>query len=176
MGFIKNICFLLLTPVITIGQTVHIDSDKVVYKGKVKLDCEDKNELFARAKNTIQKSAKGSKELMVTDSSEKKMVAVKGSLRLSSPYNLVKTVEYILELSVNEGEYEYRIDSVCLKEIERGGKTTKISSEKLLKGMEVSGSVSAETEKQLNEIDMHFQKFIDLLTADMKGISVKRSQ
>jgi hypothetical protein len=32
-----------------------------------------------------------------------------------------------------------------------------------------------DVEKQVNEIDMNFQKLIALVNADMKGISIKRS-
>ena len=34
--------------------------------------------------------------------------------------------------------------------------------------MDISGPVAANAEKQLNEIDMNFQKLIDLIGADMK--------
>lgn len=176
MELVKKLCLFLLLPVFTYGQTVHVDSGRIVYKGILIIDHVDQNELLERAKNTFLIIAKASEKSMIFDSSEKKMIAAKGSIRLSSPHTLVKTVEYILEISVKDGVCKYRIDSVYLKEVERGGKTTKISSEKLLKGMEQSGAVSAETEKQLNEIDMHFQKLIDLLRLNMNGAPVKRYQ
>ena len=179
MEFIKQAVFFLLIPAVTFGQTVHIDSNRIVYKGTVKLDAVNKGELFARARNAIFNNVKESKDSIVTDNKEKGMISAKGSIKLASPYHIIKKVEYILELSVDDGKYEYRIDSVHIKQVERGGKTTRIDSEELLIGLDVtvSGFVpgSGNVEMQLNEIDMNFQKLIALVNADMKGISVKRS-
>jgi hypothetical protein len=168
MKLITRIVFLLLIPVVTKGQTVHIDEDRIVYKGTIKLEQVNKEDMSLRARNAILKNVKGSKKGIVEDNKEKEKIAAEGSIRLSSPYHIIKTVEYILELSVEDGKYKYRIDSVYIKQAERGGKTVKISSEELLKGMEVTGPTSANTEKQLNEIDMNFQKLLALVNNDMK--------
>ena len=174
MGSIKYIIFVLLMPMMTSGQTVHIDSDRIVYKGMVKLDSVNKERLFARAKNAIVNNVK--EDSIVIDNKEKGIISAKGCIKLASPYHIIKKVEYILELSVDDGKYEYRIDSVSIKQVERGGKTTRIYSEELLKGLDVtvSGFVpgSGDVEKQLNEIDMNFQKLIALVKADMKKASV----
>ena len=175
MEFIKHIVFFLLISGAACGQTVHIDSNRIVFKGTVKLDDVNKEELYARAKNAILNHLKGSKEMPVANNSEKGSVVAEGSIKLAAPYHIIKTVEYILKLSVEDEKYEYLIDSVYIKEIERGGKTIRISSEKLLKGMDMSGIVSANTEKQLNEIDMDFQKLLDLIRADMKKASVVKT-
>jgi hypothetical protein len=176
MEFIKQVVFFLLIPAVTFGQTVHVDSNRIVYKGTVKLDSVNKEELFARAKNALFNNVK--EDSIVTDNKEKGEISVKGSIKLASPYHIIKKVEYILELSVDDGKYEYRIDSVHIKQVERGGKTTMIYSQELLIGLDVtvSGFVpgSGNVEKQLNEIDMNFQKLITLVNADMKGIPVKR--
>jgi hypothetical protein len=176
MGFIKQIVLLLLMPVITHAQTIHLDSNRIVYKGTVKQSGINKDELYARAKMTILGNVTGSREVIVTDNNEKGMIAGKGSIKLASPYHIIKKVEYIFELSVDNEKYEYRIDSVYIKQVERGGKTVRISSEDLLKGMDVSGAGSANTEKQLNEIDMDFQKLLDLVNADMKKIPVVKNR
>jgi len=177
MEFIKQLVFFLLIPAVTFGQTVHVDSNRIVYKVTVKLDSVNKERLFARARNAIFNNVKG--DSIVIDNKEKGIISAKGSIQLASPYHIIKKVEYILELSVDDGKYEYRIDSVSIKQVERGGKTTRIYSEELLKGMDVTASGfvpgSAIVEKQLNEIDMNFQKLIDLVSADMERISfVKR--
>jgi len=176
MKFIKYIIFLLLIPAISNGQTVHVDSNRAVYKGTVKLDKIKKEELYGRAKNAILNNVKGNKEILAIDNSEKGMITAKGSIRLPSPYYIIKTVEYIFELSVEDGKYEYRIDSVYLKEVERGDKPVKISSEELLKEIDVNGPVSATAEKQLNEIDMNFQKLIAIFNADMKATVKKNTE
>ena len=168
MKLIRRIIFLLLIPVITNGQTAHVDEDRIVYKGTVKLEQVNKEDMYARAKNAILNNVKGNKKEIAEDNKEKEKIAANGSIKLSSPYHIIKTVEYILELSVEDGKYKYRIDSVYINQVERGGKTVKISSEELLKGMEVTGLTSANTEKQLNEIDMNFQKLLALVNNDMK--------
>ena len=45
-----------------------------------------------------------------------------------------------------------------------------------VKGMEMSEAVSATIEKQLNEIDMNFQKLIDLVNAYMKKTSLLKTR
>jgi len=104
------------------------------------------------------------------------MMTAKGTIKLASPYPIVKKVEYILELSIDDGKYKYRIDSVRIKQVERGGKTTIISSQKLVEGMDESGPVSANTEKQVNEIDMVFQKLLDLLKEDITDPTILPKQ
>ncbi len=146
MEFIKQIIFFLLIPVVTYGQTVHIDSNRIVYKGTVKLDAVNKDKLYARARNAMFNNVK--QISIVTDNKEKGMISAKGSIKLASPYHIIKKVEYILELSADDGKYKYRIDSVS----------------------------SANVEKQLNEIDMNFQKLIALVNADMKKAAVVKNQ
>ena len=175
MKLINPIIFLLLIPVITSGQTVHVDEGRIVYKGTVKLDQVNKEDMYSRAKNALLNHVKGNKKGIVEDNNEKEKIAAKGSIKLNSPYHIIKTVEYILELSLEDGKYKYRIDSVYIKQAERGGKKTKISSEELLKGMDVTGPTSASTEKQLNEIDMNFQKLLVLVNNDMKKTSAVKN-
>ena len=163
-------------PMMTSGQTVHIDSDRIVYKGMVKLDDVNKNEMFARAKHVFSNNLSGDKKVIITNDNEKEMIIAKGTMRLASPYSMISTVEYIFELSPEEGGFKYRIDSVYIKETERGGKTNKISSGELLKGIDMSGAVAAATEKKLNEIDMKFEKIIDMVIADMKKPAVLKNQ
>ena len=178
MKFIKQTIFFLLIPVVSFGQTIHIDSNRIVYKGTVKLDAVNKDELYARAGNAIFNNVR--EDSMVSDNKEKGMIAAKGSIKLASPYHLIKKVEYILELRVDDGKYEYRIDSVSIKQVERGGKTTMIYAEELLKGLDLtaSGFVPGygDVEKQVNEIDMNLQKLIALVSTDMKRSSVAKRE
>src|SRR5204863_855643 len=95
-------------------------------------------------------------------------IVTAGSMSLSSPYHLIRTLHYIIELNAGDGQCQYSIDSVYITEKERGGPTQEFSSEEILKRMDISGPVAANAEKQLNEIDMNFQKLIDLIGADMK--------
>ena len=176
MRFINHIILFLLVPGSIFCQTVNVDSNRIVYKGTVMLDKINKQELYGRAKNAMLSNVKGGKEILVMDNSETGMIAAQGSIRLASPHHIIKTVEYIFEVSVEDGKYEYRIDSVYLKEVERGGKPVKTSSEELLKGMDVTGPFSAIAEKQLNEIDMYFQKLIAIFKTDMKAPVKKNTE
>jgi hypothetical protein len=176
MGFIKRIAFLLLIPVFTYGQTAHVDSNRVAYKGVVKVNNVNKEELYARAQHAIRNNVKNEKEVVIAENKEKGMIVAKGSIKLASPYHLIKSLEYVLELSIEDGNYKYRIDSVHIKQSERGGKTIKMPSAHILKGMEESGLSSAIAEKQLNEIDMNFQKRLALLNKDMKSKAVTKNR
>jgi hypothetical protein len=162
MRLTAYILFLSLTPLFSLGQTVHLDSNRIVYKGMVYIDHLSKDEIYIRARNAIASNMKGEKQTIIYEDSST-MITAKGTIKLASPYPIIKKVEYILELSIDDGKYKYRIDSVRIKQVERGGKTTMISSQELVEGMDESGPVSANTEKQVNEIDMVFQKLLDLL-------------
>ena len=175
MRFIKHFLFVLLLPSAMYGQTVHIDEDRIVYKGTVDVVQVNKEELYERVKNAVYDNVKGGKEAILEDNKDKGIITVKGTMKLATPYHLIRTVGYILELSVDEGKYKYRIDSVNMKQVERGGKTIKISSTELFKGMEATGPEAVEAEKLLNEIDMNFQKLLDLINADMKKSSLEKN-
>src|SRR5437762_3408470 len=171
MRYLTHIVFLFLLPATTYSQTAHVDSNRIVYKGTVKVDRVNRDELYARAKNALLNNPGEGKEVIVTDSSEKGMISAKGSIRLPSAYATIKTVEYILELSVGDGNYKYRIDSVYLKQVERGGTTNKISSEEILNAMNTSNTDSANEEIQYNHIHINFQKLLDLRMTNMTETS-----
>ena len=135
----------------------------------VNIDHLSKDEIYTRAKNAIASTMKGEKQSIIHEDSSNTVITAKGSIKLASSYSIIKKVEYVLELSIGDGKYKYRIDSVHIKQVERGGKTSIISSEKLVEGMDESGPVSANTEKQVNEIDMVFQKLLDLLKEGIAG-------
>ena len=156
MRFIKQLLFLLLLPAAIYGQTIHINEGRIVYKGAMNVPNISKEELYERAKEAIYGHVKGSEKEIVEDNKEKGMLAAKGTIKLTTPYPIIRKVGYILELVVEDGSYKYRIDSVYMKQVERGGKAIKISSTELFKGVEATGPESVEAEKVLNEIDMNF--------------------
>src|SRR5436190_1333176 len=127
MCSIKYIIFVLVMPMMTSGQTVHVDSDRIVYKGTVRLDDVNKDELLARANHVLSTNIKRDEKVMITNDNEKEMIIAKGTMRLTSPYSMISTVEYIFELSRNEVGFKYRIDSVYVKETEWWGQINKIS-------------------------------------------------
>ena len=162
----RCLLFFVVLPFFTAGQTVHVEDNRVVYKGTFKLEKMNKSDIYARANMTIAR--------YVNDKIEPKNVTYEttivsaGSIRLNSPYHLIKTLHYTIALNADDGQCQYRIDSVYIIQKERGGRSRQFSSEELLKGMDISGPVAANAEKQLNEIDMNFQKLIDLIAVDMK--------
>jgi len=168
MRHIKRILFVLLLHSGVNGQTVHIEEDRIVYKGVVRIANISKQELYERAKDALRNII-GGKEPIINDSGENGTLVAKGTMKLTTPYHLIRQVGYILELSVEDGGYKYRIDSVNMKQVERGGKTIKISSAELFKGIEATGPESIEAEKILNEIDLKFQKILALVNRDIKS-------
>jgi uncharacterized protein with TBP-like fold DUF4468 len=149
------------------AQTVHVDSDRVAYQNTVKVDHTSQVELFFRAQKAIADYVTQEPALIKTDALNNE-ISGQGTIKLKSPYHLIKNLLYTITLSVHDGAYHYKIDSVYLQEEERGGSTKLTSSRELLKGMDVSGSASWITEEQLNEIDMNLQKVIALVRTEMK--------
>jgi hypothetical protein len=149
------------------AQTVHVDSNRIAYRNKATVANTSQTELFFRAQKAVANYVTQQPGAIKTDAINNE-ISAPGSIKLPSPYHLIKSLLYTIEISVNDGAYEYRIDSVSLKVTERGGGTKLVSSEELLKGMEVSGAASWIMEKQLNEIDMNLQKVIALINGEMK--------
>src|SRR5206468_3117806 len=120
---------ILLIPVLAFGQTVHVEKDQIIYKGTVKADNLNQEELFGRAKKAIINNVNKNENVISDDN--KNRIATRGSIKLKSSYHLIKTVEFNFELTIKNGEYTYIIDSVFLKQVERGGKTIVTSSQEL---------------------------------------------
>ncbi|HET6995445.1 MAG TPA: DUF4468 domain-containing protein, partial [Chitinophagaceae bacterium] len=166
MSIIKYILIVLI-PVSLFGQTVHVDEDRVVYKDKIKMTHTAKDDLFERARTAMDR-VKWNKQSIVVENRGEGLITARGTMRLVTPYHTIRTVEYLFEIKVSDGDYGYRIDSISLEEKERGGKTLRFSSKELLKAAEETGKPSIVAEKILNEIDMNFQKLLALIQADMK--------
>jgi len=171
MRFLIRILPVFLLPLQLLGQTVHVDEDRIVYKEKVKVANASQAELYERAKEAIL-NIKSGKQNIIKENSEKGVIVANGKIKLVTPYHIIRTVHYVFEIAVEDGKYNYRIDSVYMVEKERGGKTSMISSEKMVKAVEETGVTSIEAEKKLNELDMNFQKIIALVNADMKKSSL----
>jgi len=166
-NIINTTLFLLLVPFFASTQTIHTEKNKIVYKGNLHIDGATQDQLIGRAKQVILKIDK--KVIPKIDQGKNGGTKVwsEGVMKLKSADHVSTKVTYILEIDVENERYDYRIDSVYLVQKEPGHHSTKISSEDLLKKMESSGPVAASTERQLNEIDMDFQKLIDQINDDM---------
>ena len=163
----RFVLFLLLIPVFAQCQTVHVEKGRIAYKGSVKTEGVPKPELYERAKQAILKNMKGAKKEKGLENNEKDEIIMAGEMRLASTHDIVKTLQYIMKISANDDGYKYEIDSVYIKEARRGGKTIKIPSDEFINGMESSGDVAIDTEKQLNEIDMRFQQLMAFIKRDI---------
>jgi hypothetical protein len=168
---IHNLLFFLILPFLAPCQTVHIEKDNIAYKGTVSVEGASKNELYDRAKNAIIKNVKAN--AVQVDSAKEEIVS-NGNITLASPFGIVRTLKYKIKISVKESSYKYHIDSVFIQQRERGEKPVEISSADLFKRMDISGPVSIQTEKELNEIDMQFQKLLDLINREMRREASKQ--
>jgi uncharacterized protein with TBP-like fold DUF4468 len=156
------------------AQTVHVDSERVFYRNTVTVANTSQTELFFRAQKAIADYVTQQPALIHTDAINNE-ISGQGTIRLKSPYHLIKNLLYTITLSVKDGGYQYKIDSVYLQEQERGGNMKLTSSRELLKGMDVSGSASWMMEEQLNEIDMNLQKVIAMVKGEMKNFQENHS-
>lgn len=167
MKWLNIICLSIFLNAFVQGQTVHIENDRIVYKGKVSVANASKREVYERAKEAIGNHVR-TVEFAMEDNKEEGTITVFGTIKLTTPYHLKRTVGYMLQLSIDDHGYQYRIDSVYMKQVERGGNTIRLSSEELFKGIEATGPESIDAEKQLNEIDMKFQKILALINRDIR--------
>jgi len=159
----KVLLFCLLLPVFSLGQTVHIKDDKIIYEGKEKLTSSN-NEIFARIQHAVPKMV----DNYQLEEQSGQSIKARGELRLTTPYHLIRTVSYSIKINVTESGYEYKIDSVIFKEQERGEKAVIKPSEKVVEDMGETGKIVGDTEKILNETDMRFQKLLAHLKKQIK--------
>jgi len=162
----KLILFVLLTSSIASAQTVHVEDDRIVYKGKEKVGGSNHEQLAARARNLVF-DLNGGHEPESVQVQDGVKLSSEAELKLAAPDREAMKVKYIIQVEVKNESYDYRIDSVYLIQKEAGEKSSKISSKEVLKKMESSGPVAASMEKLLNEIDMRFQKVIDHINDEM---------
>jgi hypothetical protein len=159
--------FILLIPFFADCQTVHIEKGRIAYKENVKVNGIAKAELYERARQSLLKNVKHAKEIVSEKDSKDEMI-MSGEMRLSSTHGIIKTLEYVIKISVKDEGYKYEIDSVYIKSAEKGGKTIIMPSEELVKGMDMTGNPAIDAEKQLNEIDMRIQQLLDFIYRDVK--------
>jgi hypothetical protein len=159
MKRMKVLFIVLLLPVFSIAQTVHIKEEKIIYEGKEKIEGASSQQILDK----IQKQLPGIIDNYKEESLSGNSLKAKGELKLTTPYNVVRSVAYTLTLNPADGGYEYLIDDVFFIERERGKKRVTKTSEEVLEGMTETGKLVGETEKILNETDMLFQKLLALI-------------
>jgi hypothetical protein len=154
--------FVFLLPAFALAQTVHVDNEKIVYKGDIKLKAGSTGDLFADAKNLLLNYVNRSPDSLKEDEFERQLAST-ALIQLPSPYHLKKHLLCTVKFKVKDDEIDYEINNVILKLQERGDKPRFIPSHVLLKKMEENGKVARETERQLNEIDMYIQRMIAMM-------------
>ena len=159
----KMLLLYLLLPFVSMGQTVHIKDEKIVYESKEKLSL-PAHEIFNRIQQAVPKIIDS---YMLEEQSENSIKA-RGELKLKTPHHLIRTVAYSIKINSTEKGYEYVIDSVIFKEQERGEKPIIKPSRDVLDDMDETGKIVGDTEKILNETDMRFQKLLALLKKEMR--------
>jgi hypothetical protein len=155
----KVLFILLLLPVFSIAQTVHIKEEKIIYEGKEKIENISSQQILDKIRKQLPGIINNYKEEPPSANSLK----ATGELKLTTPYYVVRSVAYTLTLNPGDGGYEYLIDDVFFIERERGKKRVTKTSEEVLEGISETGRVVGETEKILNQTDMKFQKLLALI-------------
>ncbi len=164
----KYLFLYLLLPLFSLGQTIHADKDKIIYAGSVSLSGEPATAVLPRLQTALQNAFEKCGASGEIQAAHEAVVSV-GGMELTTPYHLIRTLHFTLQVTPKEGGYDYRIDSVSVSERRRGGKAKIKSSKELLEGIEDTGNVAIEAERLLNEADMRFQKLLAILETQIKG-------
>ena len=155
----KIFFILLILPVFSIGQTVHVKDGNVVYEGDEKVPGVSVSEIHNRIQSVLPSIVRNYK----LDKQTANTVKARGELKLNTPFNTIRTVPYSIEVRAFENGYKYLVDSVSFTEKKRGKKLSDKSSKEVVENMSEQGPIVGETEKMLNETDMRFQKLLALL-------------
>jgi len=170
---------LLLLPLFSASQTVHVKDGSILYEGKEKVTGVSAFEMSKKIQNILptlvdhykassRPSPKGKAistqgQLFENSLQSANTVKARGELNLKTPFNIIRTVHYSVELKAIENGYEYLIDSVSFTEQKRGEKPSTKSSKEVLENMSEQGAIVGETEKLLNETDMRFQRLLAIV-------------
>ncbi len=164
----KLFFLLIVLPVLSFSQTVHVDDDEVEYKGEEKVSGVSGSEISSRLATVLSSLDLKGIEL-VKNSTDGETYT--GKIRLTTPYEIIRAMSFKMKLESSEGKYSYKIDNVQLSERLRGEEAKKTSSEDMIDTLEEAGKTASEMEKILNEFDMRIQQ---LLVFIRKGVSAQR--
>jgi hypothetical protein len=159
----KMMLFLLMVPVFSIGQTVHIKEDKIVYEGKEKMEGISASQIFIRMQNALPDIVDNYKK----EDQSSNSIKFTGQMKLKTPYSIIRSVHYSLKLEASQDGYEYSIDDISFTEQKRGEKAVTKSSKEVLENMSETGKIVSDTEQILNETDMRFQKLLDFIKSEV---------
>lgn len=163
----KSFFILLFLPFISFSQTIHRDDDDILYKGNVNIVGLAMPELTARLQNALQIASDESNASMSSQLASNEIVSA-GEIKLNSTYHVKLTLLFNLRITPSENGYQYRIDSVKVREMKRYSRTTIKPSKELLEGIEETGLTAIEAERLLNEIDLRLQKLLTILEREAR--------
>jgi hypothetical protein len=163
----KLLLFGLLLPLLSAGQTIHFEEDKIVYKGSVNLALSTKDAILERLQTALPAVSKKSIDSLRFHKTDSGLQAF-AQIKLKTPYHLIRRVNFAFQLTPREGGYDYQVDSVSLIDGRRGWKQTTKPAAELLEGLEETGLAEIETEILLNEIDLRIQKVLKILENQMR--------
>ena len=159
--------FLLLLPASTLAQTIHVEKEKVLYEGKMEIEGLAKQDAYNRARKMLLQYVNPNADSLKEKKDEQELTT-SVSQYLPSTYNIIKSVQYKVKLQAHDDAIAYEISDIRIKVRERGKKARTIPSEQLLKAVTENGKIGMQAEKYLNELDMHLQKLIATLEADLR--------
>ncbi|HEV7334135.1 MAG TPA: hypothetical protein VGN63_24090 [Flavisolibacter sp.] len=171
----KQLIIGLLFPLFAIGQTVHHDGEKIIYKGSVKLNENATAEVHSRLQQVFPRVAEKLTDTITILSVQDDLHA-SGSIRLNSPYHIIKKLHFTIQLAPVSSGYDYTVDSIFITEKRRGWKESKTHSRELIEALEETGNAAIELEVLLNEIDLRIQKMLTLLENGMRNTGSSRGQ
>ena len=164
----KVLLVVLMLCKICAAQTIHVEEENIIYKGTIPVPVAPANELISRINKIIGDHIDDKKNYKRRTGSSPNTLACINSIKLSNSNRHLKEFTFRVEVAIENGYCHYTIDSFYLVEKEPAAKPVETSAKELLKKMESSGPVAAATERDLNEMDMNIEKFIDFIRNGMK--------
>lgn len=169
----KHLLIVLFFPLFSIAQTVHHDGEKIVYEGSVKLNAGNLANLPGRLQVVLADVA-GKMADSVLIRSDENTIRSYASIRMNSPYAIIRKMHFSLQLVPQPTGYAYTVDSIVVTERRRGWKEKSVGSEEMIENLEETGNAAIELELTLNEIDLRIQKLLRVLANEMKKDSSNR--
>lgn len=170
----KQLFICLFFPLFLFGQTVHHDDDKIIYTGHINL-AEKKTEVLSRLQQVFPKIAGKLTDSVLLVSKEEGLEA-QASLRLKSPYAIIRKVHFSMSLIPETDGYTYTVDSVFVTEKRRGWKEKRTDAEDMIEALEETGNAAIELEILLNEIDLRIQQLLTILETEMRKAGSVRKE
>lgn len=165
MTIMKLFLYLLFLPLPVFSQSVHVVDKEIKYEGRGRTQVDvPETDIFNQVQQALQKSVNGNLEVQ----QDTGIVTARGLFRLNSPYYLIRTVHYRIQINPIAEGYHYIIDSIYLVEQKRGGEKKLLSSKELVESMKETGNSLIRAEKTLNEIDMRLQKILAVFRSKME--------